>query len=382
MSLLDHHRGRELTESQREWIRVREYLMAHRHELGQQAVDLYADTLKVADTPLLSRPDWLPPEPIPLPDIDLTFAPDGPDTGITPDDPATDSVLPVRPGGSRYRTYSEVMADLAAPTVFENRRTYRLLSADLTGPRGAMTFGRGTYFDGIDLGESVAHEYAAHHLDGTPMPLRRAIGDPCDPTRRPTNMAISILTIREDRASGEATFVLHWRDPTKVGHAGGLYMVAPVGIFQASDDQEHNERHDFSLWRCAVREYAEEFLGESENYGSGPIDYESWPFAADLARGLSEGQVRADALGLGVDPLTLATDLVVTVSFDPPVFDHLFARLVDTNSEGRLVRTQATLGAGSLQFRLSQAQHYALREPVQAAGAAALTLASSFRGAL
>ena len=136
------------------------------------------------------------------------------------------------------------------------------------------------------------------------------------------------------------------------------------------------------MWRCAVREYAEEFLGGSEDYGSGPIDYESWPFAADLARGLSEGQVRADALGLGVDPLTLATDLVVTVSFDPPVFDHLFARLVDTNSEGRLVRTQATLGAGSLQFRLSQAQHYALREPVQAAGAAALTLASSFRGAL
>ena len=61
MSLLDHHRGRELTESQREWIRVREYLMAQRHELGRQAVDLYADTLKVADTPLLSRPDWLPP---------------------------------------------------------------------------------------------------------------------------------------------------------------------------------------------------------------------------------------------------------------------------------------------------------------------------------
>ena len=63
MSLLDRRRGRELTESQREWIRVREYLMAHRHELGQQAVDLYADMLKVADTPLLGRPDWLPPSP-------------------------------------------------------------------------------------------------------------------------------------------------------------------------------------------------------------------------------------------------------------------------------------------------------------------------------
>ena len=129
-----------------------------------------------------------------------------------------------------------------------------------------------------------------------------------------------------------------------------------------------------------MREYAEEFLGESESYRSGPIDYESWPFVADLTRGLSEGQVRAAALGLGVDPLTLATDLVLTVSFDAPVFDHLFAQLVDTNSEGKLVRTQATLGAGSLQFRLSQARHRALREPIQAAGAAALTLASRFRG--
>ena len=60
MSLLDRHRRREVTESQREWIRVREYLMARRHELGQLAVDLYPDTLKVADTALLSRPDWLP----------------------------------------------------------------------------------------------------------------------------------------------------------------------------------------------------------------------------------------------------------------------------------------------------------------------------------
>ena len=70
------------------------------------------------------------------------------------------------------------------------------------------------------------------------------------------------------------------------------------------------------------------------------------------------------------------------MSFDAPVFDRLFARLVDTNSEGKLVRAQLTLGAGSRQFPLSQAQHFALHEPVQAAGAAALTLASSGRGAL
>lgn len=25
-------------------------------------------------------------------------------------------------------------------------------------------------------------------------------------------------------------FHLHWRDPAKVGHAGGLYQVLPVGV--------------------------------------------------------------------------------------------------------------------------------------------------------
>lgn len=43
------------------------------------------------------------------------------------------------------------MADLAAPKVFENRSTYRLLDADLSGPRGRLVFGRGTYFNSIDL---------------------------------------------------------------------------------------------------------------------------------------------------------------------------------------------------------------------------------------
>jgi hypothetical protein len=44
-------------------------------------------------------------------------------------------------------------------------------------------------------------------------------------------VAISTLTLRRS-AGGDASFPLHWRDPAKVTHAGGLYQVIPVGIFQ------------------------------------------------------------------------------------------------------------------------------------------------------
>ena len=54
------------------------------------------------------------------------------------------------------------------------------------------------------------------------------------------NLAISTLTLRLDRASGRASFLLHWRDPAKVGHAGGLYQVIPVGVFQPSGEAGWN----------------------------------------------------------------------------------------------------------------------------------------------
>ncbi len=369
------------TESQRDWLRVREYLLQRRYDLGQAAAEEYPEysgVPKVEGTSLLTRPEWLPTEPIPLDAIDLRFAPDTPFTGLTGTDPVTASVCPERPDGSRYPTYSAAMADLAAPAVFEDRLTYRLLDVDLVGPRGRLVFGRGTYFDGIDLGEAAAHEYAAFRLTGSDTPLRAAIGNPCDPATRPTNLAISALTIRHDLATGEATFLLHWRDPAKVGHAGGLYMIVPVGIFQASDDQPCNERNDFSLWHCLVREYAEELLGEPEDHTSGqaPTDYDTWPFAARMTDALGRGLISTHVLGMGVDPLTFATDLLTVVVFDAQFFDELFASMVDANAEGRLV-SSTPRGAGheGFPFTTDCVRRMVRHQSMQAAGTAALTLA-------
>ena len=160
------------------------------------------------------------------------------------------------------------MRALAAPAVFENRPTYRLTAAELAPGASRLAFTRGRYFDGIDTGEAAAHEFAAARLGGRPAVLRALVADPCDLRRRPANLAISTLTLRRD--GDRASFMLHWRDPAKVGHAGGMYQVIPVGIFQPSGPEPWHERRDFSLWRCMLREFDEELRGRSEEYGTGP----------------------------------------------------------------------------------------------------------------
>ena len=147
-----------------------------------------------------------------------------------------------------------------------------------------------TYGDGVsdvNISEAVAHEYAAAVLDlphssgpgpgsgccaapvhgelpvaisltGNPgaaskLPLRSKIGNPADPRRRPVMTAVTTLTLRWDRDAGEASMILLWRDPAQVASGGGLYQVAPAGMFQPS----HNApvgRAEFSFGYIAVHQ--------------------------------------------------------------------------------------------------------------------------------
>ncbi len=330
----------------------------------------------VEGTPLLSTPLWLPDAPIPLDDVKLQYTPEAAFGGIMGTEPVIWRLLPVRANGRRYRTYSEAVAALAAPRIFENRATYRLLSAELhSNPH--MVFGGGSYFDGINVGDAAAHEFTAAHLGEIPaLDLRTAIGDPCDPARRAGNVAVSTLTLRHDRTTGAATFPLHHRDGATVGHAGGLYQVLPVGVFQPAGEELWNAENDFSLWRSILRELAEELRGATEDYEThrGPIDYRSWPFASDLTRALGSGQVRAFCLGIGVDPLTFATDILTAVIIDASLYDELFGHVANTNSEGSIVP--------AVPFAAESVERYARNEPTQAAGAGLLRLAWRHRSIL
>jgi hypothetical protein len=300
---------------------------------------LYPGVPRVAGTPLLCREGWVPDAPVPLADIRVEW-----DDHPVP--PAVADPADGLPDG--YRTYAEAMAALAPPKVFEDRPSYRLLDAELP----VLRFGPARYFDGVNVGESVAHELAAGV--GGPA-VRERVGDPCDLGRRVALCAITTVTVTTSGA-----YVLHWRDPAKVAHAGGLHQVMPVGVFQPL----HGEAPD--LWQCMVREYAEELLGMAEDYPAGFVQ-EEWDFHRRMSGAREEGRLRAYFLGLGVDPLTLALDLLTVVVIEDGLFEELFGGLVAVNDEG-------TVSMAPFDGTVPQ--------PMQPAGAAALMLAWRHREAL
>jgi len=374
------------SESEQQWLRVHAYLNRNRHDLAVRAAAGYPAADRVAGTPLLAPPAWRPRIPVPLGDVRLEFREQAPAPRVADVADIAPQLLPARADGTRYRRYSDVVRELASPAIFENRSTYRLLDADLAAERPHLTFTRGRFFDGVDVGGPAAHEFAAAVLPrgddppATPrrdaLRLRRAIGDPWDPVARPAVIAAGALTLRHDRAAGTASFPLHWRDPARVGHAGGMYQVIPVGIFQPSGEAPWNEANDFDLWRGMLREFAEELLGADEDHGSerAPIDYDRWPFARAMTDALRDGRIRAYCLGLGADPLTFALDLLTVVVIDAPLYDELFGELAERNAEGIVLKPRPFDGPTIAEL--------VANEPVQAAGAALLQLAIAHRGLL
>ncbi|QKV98312.1 transcriptional regulator (plasmid) [Streptomyces sp. NA02950] len=381
------------SESQQQWRSVREYLNENRFALTQRAVRAFPDDLRVAGTPLLARPAWLPAAPVPLADVRLDWRGDGALAPITGGEPELGHILPRQDGGAPVHSYAAAVEALARPRLFENRSCYRLLAADAAGEAPVLGFGRGQYFDVINICEASAHEYAAAALaapgDSSPpasqMPFRAAVGDPTDLARRPVMAAISTLAIRHDRKTGEAEFILHWRDPAKVATGGNLHQVMPVGMFQPSHDAPWNETNDFGLWQSIVRELSEELLGSSEEYGSdkAPIDYAAWPFNAALQEARDAGRLHVCWLGLGIDPLTYVCDMLTVAVFDADLFDTAFPRLTATNDEGHLVTVEDSTGRSvGIPFRADHVERLTTQEQMQPAGAALLRLAWEHRSAL
>jgi len=382
-----------VTKSQQGWLRERDFLNSRRCELAGAAKDLYPPQWQVAGTPLLARPEWLPGAPVPLEQVALSWSPGRLSRRIDGTEPAFAAVLPLSGDGGRFGSYAAALGALRRPALFEDRSCYRLLEAQPAPTGVKLEFGEGRYFDVINTREAVAHEYAAATLasgsTGHPpamaeLPARSLIGEPTDLSRRPTMVALCTLVLRADPRSGDAAMILHWRDPARVASGGGMYQVAPVGVFQPSHDAAWNQVNDFSLWRCFVRELAEELLGGGEDYHSdtAPIDYESWPLQADLAAARRAGRLRVYWLGLGTDPLTLATDMLTAAVFDADLFDATFAGLVRANAEGHIVGPGGAGAAVGVAFKAPNIERFTAAEPMQPAGAALLRLAWEHRDVL
>jgi hypothetical protein len=379
-----------VTDSPEHWRAARASLNQRRHVLTQAAARLYPDAARVGTTALLCRPEWIPSRPLGLGEMKLAWAEHPPSAAVTGAEPASARVRPLRADGSRYPGYADAIAALDPPALFDNRPSYRLLAARLAGGAGRMDLSLGRYFDGVNVNEALAHEFAGAWPDAPGpaaaggLPFRELAGDPCDLSRRSAICAITTLTLRRTAAGG-ASFLLHWRDPAQVTHAGGLYQVMPVGIFQPADGNPSSVRGDLSLWRSMAREFSEELLGTPEDYrelGS-PLDYSRWPFYRKLAAARETGKLGVACVGLGVDPLTFAADILTVAVFDGDVFDRLFADLVAANAEGKVIGPPAAAGVPGIPFTGEAIRRLADGSgSMQAAGAAVLQLAWQHRRSL
>jgi hypothetical protein len=126
--------------------------------------------------------------------------------------------------------------------------------------------------------------------------------------------------------------------------------------------------------RCGAREplpvlikrseYNEELLGAGEDYGSDvrPIDYFGWPLSQQLAAGIRG----IWWLGLGLDPLSLVSDMLAVAVLDEALFDGL-VRGAGVNDEGRLVVRRFTSEEIAGLTSLADADSAEYMEPASAA---------------
>lgn len=278
-------RSADVERSQRQWRSVRSVLNSTVMSFSAAAGELYPDVTRVDGTGLLCRPAWLPDAPIGLDQLRLGWVDNPPAPIVTASGTASLSARSLNDDGDPFETYADAVGALDRPALFENRPIYRLLGAGLSHPGARLDLTIGRYFDAMGAGEALAHEFATatrEHgqvTDLRALSLRSAIGDPCDLSRRPVSVAITVLTLRNAPLGG-ATFLVHWRDPAKVTHAAGMCQVMPVGIFQPADDNPTSLHHDLNLWYSMVREFSEELLGSAEDYArfGSPVEYAQWDF--------------------------------------------------------------------------------------------------------
>ena len=136
------------------------------------AARLYEADLLVDRAPLLTRPGWLPPQPVDLDQIDIEWIEGPQPQPIDGTEPQAQLLCPLRCPGQCYDRYTSAIRYLDPPALFENRPSYRLLGVSWPTPgRGQLRFGLANYFDKLDVSEAIGHELAAawlHTQAGTP----------------------------------------------------------------------------------------------------------------------------------------------------------------------------------------------------------------------
>jgi hypothetical protein len=337
--------------------------MTHESELVQCAADLYRNYPFIGSGRAFTHPDWILTHPVEIDLIRMTWWPNAKPSIVNGSEPEAKLILPLHSPGHLYDRYSSAVGYLDRPRLFENRLSYRLIALRKEEDQLALDFGLGCYFDKIDVGQGIVHEFAAACMDRTrrrvsarpsweDLPFRALVGEPFDLSRRPVLPGIMTLTLQRSSAEGSPNMFLHHRDPSRVAIHGGGHTVIPAGEFQPASIAPESCASDLNLWRNIIREYSEELLDMPEHDGSQgvPLDYESWPFYRLLSRAREERRLRVFFLGAACDPLSLNVSLLTVAVFDNETFDAAFPAVRGSNNEGRIITRWPGKSAVGLTF--------------------------------
>jgi transcriptional regulator with XRE-family HTH domain len=370
-------------DSQERWKFVRAQMNQNRALLGDLAGDLYPVTRRVSNTTVLTCPEWMPDGPVELSKVQLHWLPE--DTApppITGGLPETEGVRPLTAQGTHYNRYSRALRDLARPRLLDNRISYRLREVSWENGTGSLGFSYTSYFDVLDVCEALSHEFTSAWLDNgrkgpgmSKLRLRRRIVDPFALFARPMLPSINTLTIRRDSIDGHRMY-LHKRDAAATAVAGGMYHVVPAGVFQPSSIAPAHQANDFSLWRNIQREFSEELLGNPEHDGNAidPIEYEHEEPFRSFEQARKDGDFRTFVLATVLEPLTLWAEFLTVSVIEAPVFDKLFADMVEVNEEGSSVSTEQGRPAVGIPFT-SDTRERLRSEPLSPISRATIELA-------
>jgi hypothetical protein len=124
---------------------------------------------------------------------------------------------------------------------------------------------------------------------------------------------------------------------------------------------------------------SEEFLGNPEHDGSSgtPIDYDGQEPFRTLNEGVRADAVRHWCLGVGVDPLAPAGEILSVVTIDADVFDDVFVGMVAANAEGDIFPSEPDVG---VTWSLPTIQRLTREEPLACAAEACIGLTWKHRG--
>lgn len=323
-----------------QFVAIRHYQREHVREVIDAALREHQDARADLSLPVLTRPGWILPEPVPLARAILHHVPDSPDFAIDAAVQELRKYWPRKTNGERMESYHEAIDAYDRPAAWFNGGSYRLIQVQPTGGTLEMKFTDARYWEMIDTTESLFFEASLIHARSHGKTIigryRRFLNDPFDFARRCAIPGIDSLSIRLGTSS--ASFYVHRRIPGQVASAQHVIGIVPAGEFQPSDDSWAAKSSDFDLWKSVVREYVEEFLGHEDARGSygAPINYMDDAPYSGLFRAQLSGEIRSYLLGIALDPVTWKPTILVRSIFPAKLFDRLFSGMVRDNQEGIL----------------------------------------------